>query len=169
MNLLLLGNGVSMVGCIIMVAIGFLKKKSHILAAQSVQCLFMGVGNLVLGGVGGFIANIVSVIRNLVFAKWQPNWMLKVGFIALQVLLSLGSLSGDWIAWLPIVAAALFTWFLDTKSEAFLKIIIIVTMVMWLTYDIYYRNYVASFFDVLTILSNTMGFFMVRKEKEKEN
>lgn len=163
MDLLLLGNGVSMVGCIIMVAIGFLKKKSHILAAQSVQCLFMGFGNLILGGVSGFIANIVSVIRNLVFAKWQPNLWLKIGFIALQVLLSVNSLSAGWIGWLPILAAAVFTWFLDTKSEELLKIVIIGTMVMWLIYDIYYRNYVASFFDVLTILSNTMGFFMVRK------
>lgn len=166
MNLLLLGNGVSMVGCIIMVAIGFLKKKSHILAAQSVQCLFMGFGNLILGGVSGFIANIVSVIRNLVFAKWQPNLALKIGFIALQFLLSLSSLSAGWIGWLPILSAAIFTWFLDTKSEELLKIVIIGTMVMWLIYDIYYRNYVASFFDVLTILSNTMGFFMVRKESK---
>lgn len=166
MNLLLLGNGISMVGCIIMVAIGFLKKKSHILAAQSVQCLFMGFGNLILGGVSGFIANIVSVIRNLVFAKWQPNLALKIGFIALQVLLSISSLSTGWIGWLPILAAAIFTWFLDTKSEELLKIVIIGTMVMWLIYDIYYRNYVASFFDVLTILSNTMGFFMVRKESK---
>lgn len=163
MSLLLLGNAVSMVGCIIMVAIGFLKKKSHILAAQSVQCLFMGFGNLILGGVSGFVANIVSVIRNLVFAKWQPNLALKIGFILLQFLLSVSSLSSGWIAWLPILAAAVFTWFLDTKSEELLKIVIIGTMVLWLIYDIYYRNYVASFFDVLTILSNTMGFFMIRK------
>lgn len=163
MSLLLIGNGVSMVGCIIMVAIGFLKKKSHILAAQSVQCLFMGFGNLILGGVSGFIANIVSVIRNLVFAKWQPNLALKIGFILLQFLLSVSSLSSGWIAWLPILAAAVFTWFLDTKSEELLKIVIIGTMVLWLIYDVYYRNYVASFFDVLTILSNTMGFFMIRK------
>lgn len=165
MNLLLMGNAISMVGCILMVAIGFLKKKSHILAAQSVQCLFMGVGNLVLGGVSGFVANIVSVIRNLTFARKQPNLWLKIFFIALQLLLSWSTLSGGLICWLPIVAAALFTWYLDTKSEAVLKIVIIATMFLWLAYDIYYRNYVASFFDVLTILSNTMGFFMVRRQK----
>ena len=61
MNILLIGNAVSMVGCFIMVAIGFLKKKSHILIAQSVQCAFMGAGNLILGGVSGFIANVVSM------------------------------------------------------------------------------------------------------------
>ena len=69
MNLLLIGNAISMIGCLVTVAIGFLKEKNQILLAQCVQCLFMGVGNLTLGGVSGFICNIVTILRNLVFVK----------------------------------------------------------------------------------------------------
>ena len=163
MNTILIGNLISGIGCVLMVAIGLLKKKSHILIAQSFQCGFMGVGNLILGGVSGFIANIVSIARNLVFVKCQTTVPLKVFFIFLQVLLSLGSLGDGWICWLPILASALFTWFLDTKRTDILKVVIITTQVMWLTYDIYYRNYVAVTFDVMTMLSNLIGFFMVRK------
>ena len=158
-----IGNAVSMVGCLIMVGIGFLKKKSHILMAQSVQCAFMGFGNLILGGVSGFIANVVSILRNLLFAKLNVTTPLKVFFILLQVVLSLNSLGDGLICWLPILAAAVFTWFLDTKSEAKLKVVILCTQVMWLIYDIYYHNYVATTFDVLTMGSNLIGFFMVRK------
>lgn len=165
MNLLLIGNSVSMVGCLIMVAIGFLKKKSHILIAQSIQCGFMGLGNLILGGVSGFIANVVSILRNLVFAKVSVTLPLKLFFIALQVVLSLNSLGDGLICWMPILAAAIFTWFLDTKSEATLKRVIITTQVLWLIYDIYYHNYVAMSFDVLTMCSNVIGIFMVRKSK----
>ncbi|MBQ2927783.1 MAG: YgjV family protein [Oscillospiraceae bacterium] len=165
MNPLFLGNLLSGIGCILMVAIGLLRKKSHILIAQSFQCGFMGVGNLILGGVSGFIANVVSIIRNLVFVKFRSTTALKVFFIALQVLLSLGALNDGWISWLPILAAALFTWCLDTNSEAKLKLCILATQVMWLTYDIYYRNYVATTFDILTMLSNTIGYFMVRRQK----
>ncbi|MBP3685360.1 MAG: YgjV family protein [Oscillospiraceae bacterium] len=164
MNLLVIGNGVSMIGCLIMVGIGLLKKKSQILLAQSVQCAFMGLGNLLLGGVSGFISNIVSILRNLVFAKHNVTTALKLFFIALQVLLSLKALGDGLICWLPILAAAVFTWFLDTKKESTLKIVIISTQIMWLIYDIYYRNYVASTFDVLTMGSNLIGFFMVRKK-----
>ena len=164
MNILLIGNAVSMIGCFIMVAIGFLKKKSHILMAQSVQCAFMGAGNLILGGVSGFIANVVSILRNLVFAKCRVTLGLKLFFIALQVILSLGSLGDGLICWMPVLAAAVFTWFLDTKSESVLKLVILSTQVMWLTYDIYYRNYVATAFDLLTMGSNLIGFFMVRKK-----
>ena len=165
MNYLLIGNAVSMAGCLIMVLIGLLKKKSHILIAQSVQCLFMGVGNLVLGGVSGFIGNIVTILRNLAFLKLRNTAALKVFFIALQLVLSLGSLSDGLISWLPLIAAAMFTWCMDTKSAAKLKICILCTQVLWLIYDLYDRNYVASAFDVMTMVSNVVGLYMVTRKK----
>ena len=166
MNLLLIGNAASMVGCLIMVGIGLLKKKAHILAAQSVQCLFMGVGNLLLGGVSGFICNIVTIIRNLVFIKFKNTTALKIFFIALQLVLSLGSFSAGFISWLPLIAAAIFTWCMDTRSAAKLKICILCTQVLWLTYDLYYRNYVASAFDVMTMISNVIGLYMVSRKSK---
>lgn len=165
MNPLIIGNAISMIGCLIMVLIGFLKKKNHILIAQCVQCLFMGVGNLVLGGVSGFICNIVTIIRNLVFVKFRNTTFLKIFFIVLQLVLSIGTLSAGFISWLPLMAAALFTWCMDTKSPAKLKICILCTQVLWLIYDLYYRNYVASAFDVMTMVSNLIGLYMVCKTK----
>lgn len=165
MNLLLIGNAVSMIGCMIMVAVGFLKKKSHILIAQSIQCCFMGCGNLVLGGVSGFICNIVTIARNLVFVKYPVTTKLKIFFIGLQAVLSVNTLRTGFIGWLPLIAAALFTWYLDTTSTARLKIIILCTQIMWLIYDLYYRNYAAAAFDVMTFISNLIGFFMVRKKR----
>ena len=165
MNPLLIGNAISMIGCLIMVAIGFLKKKSHILIAQSVQCCFMGFGNLILGGVSGFICNIVTILRNLVFVKYPVTTKLKVFFIGLQAVLSVNSLRVGFIGWLPLISAALFTWYLDTTSAAKLKIVILCTQVMWLVYDLYYRNFVAAAFDVMTMCSNLIGFFMVRNHK----
>ncbi len=165
MNFLLIGNGFSLFGCLIMVAIGFLKKRRQILLAQSVQCLFMGVGNLVLGGVSGFVCNIVTILRNLVFLKCNNTTKLKVFFIMLQFLLSIGSLSQGFISWLPLLAAILFTWCMDTPSEAKLKICILITQVMWLTYDLYFLNYVASAFDVMTFVSNSIGLYMVTRKR----
>ena len=165
MNTLFFGNGFSLIGCLIMVAIGFLKKKQQILLAQSVQCLFMGVGNLILGGVSGFICNIVTILRNLVFIKFRNTTFLKIFFILLQFALSIGTLRAGLISWLPLIAAALFTWCMDTKSAAKLKICILCTQVLWLIYDLYYRNYVASAFDVLTMVSNLIGLSMLYKKK----
>ena len=165
MNTFLIGNLISGIGCLIMVGIGLLRKNSHILLAQCVQCGFMGFGNLILGGVSGFICNIVTIIRNLVFVKYPVTTKLKIFFIALQFVLSIGSLQVGLIGWLPLISAALFTWYLDTSSTAKLKIVILCTQVMWLIYDLYYRNYAAAAFDVMTMVSNIIGFFMVRKTK----
>ncbi len=165
MNVLLIGNGFSLLGCLIMVAIGLLKKKQQILLAQSVQCLFMGIGNLILGGISGFVCNIVTILRNLVFLKFENTTRLKILFIVLQFLLSIGSLSQGLVSWLPLIAAILFTWCMDTPSEAKLKICILVTQVMWLIYDLYFLNYVASAFDVMTFVSNSIGLYMVTRKK----
>ena len=165
MNTLLIGNAISMIGCLIMVGIGFLKKKNHILIAQSVQCLFMGGGNLILGGISGFICNIVTIIRNIAFLRFRNTAAMKIFFVALQFVLSIGTLSAGWISWLPIIAAALFTWFMDTGSEVKLKIVILCTQVMWLTYDLYFLNYVASAFDVMTFISNCIGLSMILRKR----
>jgi hypothetical protein len=166
MNPLLLGNAVSMIGCLIMVGIGFLKKKNHILIAQSVQCLFIGSGNLILGGISGFICNMVTIIRNLAFLKFRNTTALKIFFILLQFVLSIGTLSAGWISWLPILAATLFTWCMDTHSEVRMKFVIIATSFLWLTYDLFFRNYVASAFDVMTIISNCIGLSMIVKKSK---
>ena len=165
MNLLLIGNAISMIGCLVMVLIGFLKRKHHILIAQSVQCLFMGMGNLLLGGISGFVCNMVTIVRNLVFLKVPNTAFLKVFFILLQFVLSIGSLSSGLVSWLPLLAAVLFTWCMDTKSETKLKICILTTQVMWLTYDLHYLNFVASAFDVATMISNCIGLYMICKKK----
>ena len=165
MNTFLIGNLISGIGCLIMVGIGLLRKKSHILIAQCVQCGFMGLGNLVLGGVSGFICNMVTIVRNLVFVKNPITTRLKISFILLQLVLSIGSLSAGFIGWLPLIAAAVFTWYLDTQSAVKLKLVILFTQVLWLIYDLYYRNYIASAFDVMTMCSNLIGLYLILKKK----
>ena len=153
-----------MIGCLIMVGIGFLRKKKQILLAQVLQCLFLGLGNLVLGGFSGFICNIVTILRNLVFLRYNNTRFLKVSFILLQFVLSFGTLSAGFISWLPLIAAAIFTWCMDTRSDVKLKLCILGTQVLWLIYDLFYCNYVASAFDAMTFASNLVGLYMVTRK-----
>lgn len=160
----LLGNLVSLLGCLLMVAVGFIRKKERILTVQCFQLALMGAGNLILGAFSGVIANLVGIVRNLVFTKKQVTLPMKLLFIAVQLVLSLSALQNGMIEWLPILAMGLFTWFLDTKSEVTLKIIIMITTVMWLVYDLWYQNYVAMTFDIMTLISNAIGIILVKKQ-----
>ena len=169
MPIVLIGNIISLLGCTLMVLIGFIKEKRKILYTQCVQFTLQGAANLILGGTSGFIANVVSIARNICFTKWKCTLWLKIGFIILQILLSLSSLMNEGaLALMPIAAAVLFTWFIDTKSEVTLKIVIISTQIFWLVYDFIHLNYVAVCFDCFTMVSNIIGIFMIIGIKNKK-
>ncbi len=168
MTIVVIGNIISFVGCALMVLIGLIKEKRRILYTQCIQFTLQGAANLILGGTSGFIANVVSIVRNLVFSKWKTTIWLKVGFIVLQLLLALSSLSEGAIALLPIASTVLFTWFIDTKSEVKLKIVIISTQILWVIYDFIHLNYVAVCFDCFTMISNFIGILMITGIKGKK-
>lgn len=166
--MLILGNAVALVGCMLMVLIGFLRKKEHILVVQCFQFGFLGLGNLILGGFSGFVSGLVSIARNLVFARTggSRNW--KIAFIAIQAVLTFMTGWPGLLDCLPLVSGILLTWFIDAKSETRFKIAIIAAQVTWVIYDWSYRNYSAFTFDVFTILSNLAGIYMIWKNNRKE-
>ena len=164
MNPVVIANFVSLIGCIMMVLTGFIKKKEHILLTQCFQFGFLGAGNLILGAYAGFVSGVISIIRNLAAARFPINTPMKLGFIAVQVLLSIGAVQKSPLEWLPIFSGFLFTWFIDAKSVTVLKIAIIAAQAMWLIYDFTYQNYVTMTCDLFTILSNLAGIWMVRKQ-----
>lgn len=163
--MLLLGNIAAFIGCILMVGIGLIKKKEHILTAQCFQFAFMGLGNLALGATAGVISNAVSIVRNLVFARVKNTTMLKVVFIAVQAVLTLLAGGTALIEWLPVTAVVVYTWCLDIKSDVGFKLVILGTQVLWTVYDLHYRNYVAFAFDILTMISTVIGILRIKQEK----
>lgn len=168
MPVVLIGNILSFAGCILMVLVGLIKDKRRILSTQCVQFALQAAANLTLGGISGFISNIVSLIRNLVFSRFKITLWLKIGFIALQLLLALGSLGEGLVSLLPITATVLFTWFLDTESGVKLKTVIISTQILWLIYDFLHLNYVAVAFDAFTMVSNIIGIFLILNSSKKQ-
>lgn len=167
MNIVLIGNIVSLFGCAVMVAIGLIQKKSHILAAQCLQFTLQGVAHLILGATSGVVACITGIIRNLVFAKREVTAKLKLFFILLQAVLSLPTMTLNPITWLPLLSCSLFTWFLDLKNEVHLKIMMITAQAMWVVYDFTYRNYVALAFDLFTMLSTFMGILLILRSHKR--
>lgn len=169
MNVIIIGNVISFIGAMIMVSIGLIKKRERILLAQCFQFAFMGVGNLVLGGVTAFVTNALSILRNMICFKWKYTMPLKIAFISIQVAISYKVNTMGLIGWFPIIATSVFTWFLDVKSDAALKTVIILTQILWLIYDFTLFNYASLAFDVLTIASNSVGIVMLYKKKSNND
>ncbi len=162
-----LGNLAALIGCVIMVCIGLVRKKEHILLAQCAQFAFMGMGNLALGAIAGVIANGVSIARNLVFARVKPSWVLKIGFLAVQVALTALTGISSVYECLPIAATVIFTLALDWSDTRF-KLALMASQLLWLVYDVQYHNYVAAAFDVLTVVSTGVGIWMLRRRPQAQ-
>lgn len=163
MNTVLLGNTVALFGAAIMVLIGFIKSKEKMLAAQCVQFAVMGAGNLILGGVTGFIANMVSLVRNVLCFRRSMGVPLKLVFIAVQIVLAMLTKGEGFISWLPIITGCVFTWFIDLKDPVKFKLLIIGCQIAWMFYDISIQNYVSFAFDLFTVFTNLYGIFKIKK------
>jgi len=166
MNALLLGNIICFIGALFMVAIGFIKQREKILIAQSLQFAIMGAGNLILGGVSGFISNMIGLVRNLFCLKHELPLWLGCAFVALQAVLTFSTNSIGLMGWMPVVAALLFTLSINSKNEVVLKGAIILGEMCWLLYDITMHNYSSVMFDIFTIASNAYGIFLLKRGKK---
>lgn len=166
MNYILLGNGIALFGAVLMVAIGFIKQRRHILTAQCVQFGIMGIANLILGGINGFVSALVSITRNLICLKWELTTPIKIGIISIQAVLALSIDRSGVIGILPGLSACICTWFLDTKDEVKLKVVIIIAQVCWLIYDRSILNYVSFAFDIITILANLIGIVLIVRQRK---
>jgi hypothetical protein len=165
-SMLIFGNLVSMAGCILMVAIGFVRRKERVITLQCFQFGLLGLSNLILGATSGFISGMVSVARNLIFPRVRGGLWLKLLFVNVQVLLTiLAGVDGP-VSLLPLIAGVLFTWFMDARSDVQLKAVIIAAQILRAIHDFSYRNYVAFFFDLLTIGSNGFAIVLLARSGE---
>ena len=165
---ILLGNLVSLVGCIVMVLIGFIKNKDRYIVMQTLQFLLNALSHFLLGGYGGSIAALVSVFRNLIIAKWKCTVGLKIAVIVLQVVLSVSTITANPITWLPIISTVMFTWYVDTEDVMWFKWVIIITLSMWIVYDLCHQNYVSIWFSIFTIITNGISMVKIHKERKAE-
>ena len=167
LNIVLIANGISLMGALLMVGVGLLKKREQIILVQCVQFTLQGVANLLLGGATGLIANIISIARNLFCLKFEYTAVWKATFLAVQVALSAGSNEMGFIGWLPVIGVAIYTWCLDLKDEVKLKLVMIIGQIMWVVYDFTLMNYVASAFDMLTMGSNVIGIWLILRDRRR--
>lgn len=166
--MVLLGNVVFFIGCILMVGTGFIKKKSTILAAQCIQFGIQGAGHCILGSISGGISCCVSLVRNLLFTRVKVTAWLKLAFIAIQGVLTLLSHPQSLVQWLPLVAVVPYTWYLDTENVVVFKLVNIFGCACWLFHDAYYRNYSGMVFDVLTVITTSIGVYMLLRDKKQK-
>ena len=168
MNTVVLANLISLVGSLLMVSVGLIRSKKKLVAVQTVQFSIMGISNLMLGGVSGFISNIISIARNLFIFRWKLTAVWKAVFIAVQAAVSRAFNHEGLLCVIPVIAVASYTLVLDTENTVLLKGVILFDQAIWLVYDLLHMNYVAAFFDASSMVTAAVGIWDFHRQKSKK-
>ncbi len=165
MNLILVGRIFSVLACTLMVCIGYIKHKKHVLWAQNVQFILFSISYACLGGIAAVVGNMVSLLRNLICLKWNLNTPLKIFFIAFQGVFTYITTQNRWIDWLPFLAASLITISLSSKSDLVIKLGCIGSIICFALYDFNLQNWVVFAFDCFSFVTSIIGVYRILKDK----
>ena len=123
---------------LIVLSISFQKnKKDTLLKYQIFSSLFFALQYLCLGAITGFLMNIVSLVRNFVFKKFENKVPIiyLIITILLMAILSIFSYDGL-ISVLPTIAVILYSISIWQKNLRITRIIEVISCILFIIYNI---------------------------------
>lgn len=162
-----IGNIISLLASVLMTYSGYIKSKGKFLIVQIMQMSLSALSNFILGGITGTIINLVNIIRNVLCYKNKLNKYSIALILTLSISLSLYFNNLSFIGLLPLLSTILYTTLMNIKDIKKFKYLTIITMLLWLIYDICIMNYVSALFDLLTIGSNSIAIYQLKNIAKK--
>ena len=150
---LIIGNIIALIGSILMVYVGVIKDKKGILFVQSLQ---------IANGISGFIINTINLIRNIICYKEALSLKVKILLSIISIILTIYFNNHGLLGYLPLISGLIYLWFMTVKDVIKFKILIIVSVVFWLIYDITIQSYTASLFDLITIIVSSISVIKLK-------
>ncbi len=167
MKYIIIGNVIGLIGSLLMVYGGSVKKREKAIIVQTIQMAILSLNNLVLGSVSGFIINIINIVRNILSYKDKLYKPIIVLIIIVSILLTIKFNTLGFIGYLPLINSIIFILFMNNKSDIGFKILTIVYVLFWFVHDIYIKSYTTALFDALTIVTSSYAIFKLKKEKRQ--
>ena len=165
----LIAQVLSLVGYVLMVVTGYIKKEKKMLRTQDVQLIFMIGMGVLLNAFSGIIINTIQIVKNEIYLRGRLNKYTKAAVVGVGIVMTLIFNNGGIAGWLPAVNLFIFTYFLGMGGAIGIKILIFITTCGWGVYDLSITNYVGFVFDILTIISCIIGIFRLKKDGNSKN
>ena len=164
---ILIANIIDFLAALIQVGSGSIKKKARILAVQILQLLMQAVSMLLLGGITGAVNNILSCYRNYLCYKEKLNTAWKAVMIAASILMT-GLLNDQgFLGIIPAAVCTVYIIFMDIKDPIKFKLLVTLSFVPWMFYHFILKSYVGAFFDIATIITNSITLYAMVKEQQE--
>jgi len=165
MSFVIIGNIVAFIASVLMVYTGFIKKKKLILYVQTIEIGLFVFSNFILGGVTGAISNAISCVRNVLCYKNKLGTKEKVIIVFAAGILTIAFNNMGLMGLLPLIALALYTFYMNIQDIIKFKILLITNSLIWLIYDVYIKSYTSAAFDLATIIANVISIIQIKTKK----
>lgn len=164
MNSIIIGNILAFFGAVLLFFTSFLKNRKKMIFYQTINILLYALSNLVLGGIIGFINNILNVIRNILCYKDKLNFMWKIIITILTIILTIFFNPTNIIHILPSISALVYLWFMNVKDVKKFKILTAFVMTFWVVYDFVIKSYVGAMFDLVVVIINIIASYKIKNQ-----
>ena len=168
MNKIIIGNFIALFAASLSIIIGFIKNKKDILSIQTLQYLVYTISNIILGGFTGAITDLISIVRNILSYKEKLTKRIITLIIIISIILTLMFNNLGLIGLFPLFGNIIYILFINTTDEFKFKILILITMLFWLVYDITIKSYTSAVFDLVSIMACLISAFHMYTTNKKE-
>ena len=165
----IIANIIDFVASLLQVGSGAIKKKSKLLAVQTVQLLLQGISMLLVGGITGAISNVLSCYRNYLCYKEKLNRVWKGILIAASVAMTVFFNTQGWLGVIPVAVCTVYILLMDVKDPIKFKLLVTLSFVPWIVYHFVLQLYVAAFFDAASVISSAVTLFFMMRGKETKD
>ncbi len=161
----LVANILAFIASLFMVYSGILKDKKRIIKVQAIEIFIFIVSDILVAGYSGAVINLINLIRNILvyYDKFDKKCIVLILVLSTISVLAFNNLG--FIGLLPLFATYIYAIFMNTKDIKCFKIVMIISMLLWATYDMTIGLYTSLAFDILTIISCLVTLLMLDKKR----
>lgn len=159
---LIIGNIIAFIASLLFVYSGILKKKKKILIVQIIQKGFSAISNIVLKGYSGAVVHFISLIRNILCYYDKLYLMEKIVISILTIILAIIFNNTGMLGILPLISSLIYLWFMDTKDIIKFKYLMLITIILWGTYDLSIKSYTSFGFNVFSAIATIISIIQIK-------
>ena len=165
----IIANIIDFIASLLQVGSGAIKKKSKLLAVQTVQLLLQGISMLLVGGITGAISNVLSCYRNYLCYKEKLNRVWKGILIAASVAMTVFFNTQGWLGVIPVAVCTVYILLMDVKDPIKFKLLVTLSFVPWIIYHFALKLYVAAIFDAVSVVTSAVTLCLMMRGKKRED
>ena len=163
---LLAGNVISFIAAVFMGVAAASKKRRTMFIFQMLDCLFLGVAQLVFGVPSAATVLFFGVLRNIAILKQKYSLFVMLSFLITTVIVGILSNASGLLGIIPIAATAIITvgcYFAKTHNG--IKGVFMANLGLWTIYSVLIFDFVTATVNFISFILSAVSTIGKKKEK----